>query len=115
VSKEDIPSSCSVVDDNRSMSGNVCPSPSSPDFQWSVETSKASSSGAVYEQEISSAQSMSVFRKYFLQSQVTPSHDSCMSGCDSDSESTVSTANVQSATTDYLLETLDKVKSFSSE
>ncbi|CAM6068678.1 unnamed protein product [Sphagnum tenellum] len=108
VSKEDIPSSCSVVDDNRSMSGNVCPSPSSPDFQCSVETSKASSSGAVYEQEISSAQSMSVSRKYFLQSQVTPSHDSCMGGCDSDSESTVSTANVQSATTDYLLETLDK-------
>ncbi len=108
-SNEDMPLSCSAID-IESLPGNGCPYPSSPDSQCSVKISKGTSFHAMYEQEISSTQSMSICRKYFLQSQVIPSPDFSI-GCDSDSESTVSTANVRSATDD-LLESLEKVKNF---
>ncbi|KAH9574298.1 hypothetical protein CY35_01G049700 [Sphagnum magellanicum] len=92
-SNEDMPLSCSVID-IESLPGNGCPYPSSPDSQCSVKISEGTTFRAMYEQEISSTQSMSISRKYFLQSQVIPSPDFSI-GCDSDSESTVSTANVR--------------------
>ncbi|CAK9857471.1 unnamed protein product, partial [Sphagnum jensenii] len=62
-SNEDMPLSCSEID-IESLPGNGCPYPSSPDSQCSVKISKGTTFHAMYEQEISSTQSMSISRNF---------------------------------------------------